>query len=275
MWCPKSRRTISRVKAKSLSAPTDKRRFGVGAGGPVSDQLSYRLDASGIQSDGWMDRARRVQLARLVGRRQLPATQGAEIHRFARLRRSESAELLGHAADQWPHPGLAFAFKSFNVQWQRYELRRQLDPTQDRVDPDGVVLAEQRRLPPRRATATGATSRRYEYQEARRQRRQARRRTAYEISSRPGAVSATEPGRDVSHQARWRSEERARRRVRREPHQVPSANNDNTTGPTPSLDCCTSIPINPAPGYVRPRAPCIPPEYDAHPTVRAVCRGSI
>ena len=31
------------------------KRFGVGAGGPVSDQLSYRLDASGTQSDGWLD----------------------------------------------------------------------------------------------------------------------------------------------------------------------------------------------------------------------------
>jgi iron complex outermembrane receptor protein len=32
------------------------RRFGVGSGGPISDQLSYRFDASGIQSDGWLDR---------------------------------------------------------------------------------------------------------------------------------------------------------------------------------------------------------------------------
>ncbi len=32
------------------------RRFGVGAGGPISDRLSYRFDASGIQSDGWLDR---------------------------------------------------------------------------------------------------------------------------------------------------------------------------------------------------------------------------
>lgn len=31
------------------------RRFGAGAGGPVSDQLSYRLDVSGMQSNGWMD----------------------------------------------------------------------------------------------------------------------------------------------------------------------------------------------------------------------------
>lgn len=31
------------------------RRFGAGAGGPISDQLSYRLDASGIRSDGWLD----------------------------------------------------------------------------------------------------------------------------------------------------------------------------------------------------------------------------
>ncbi len=31
------------------------RRFGAGAGGPISDQLSYRLDASGMQSNGWMD----------------------------------------------------------------------------------------------------------------------------------------------------------------------------------------------------------------------------
>lgn len=30
-------------------------RFGVGSGGPISDQLSYRLDASGIKSDGWLD----------------------------------------------------------------------------------------------------------------------------------------------------------------------------------------------------------------------------
>ena len=31
------------------------KRFGVGAGGPVNDRVSYRLDASGIQSDGWLD----------------------------------------------------------------------------------------------------------------------------------------------------------------------------------------------------------------------------
>jgi iron complex outermembrane recepter protein len=31
------------------------RRFGVGAGGPVSDQLGYRIDVSGLQSDGWLD----------------------------------------------------------------------------------------------------------------------------------------------------------------------------------------------------------------------------
>ena len=31
------------------------RRFGVGSGGPISDQLAYRIDASGVQSDGWMD----------------------------------------------------------------------------------------------------------------------------------------------------------------------------------------------------------------------------
>lgn len=32
------------------------RRFGVGSGGPINDRLSYRFDASGIQSDGWLDR---------------------------------------------------------------------------------------------------------------------------------------------------------------------------------------------------------------------------
>lgn len=31
-------------------------RFGVGSGGPISDQLSYRFDASGIRSDGWLER---------------------------------------------------------------------------------------------------------------------------------------------------------------------------------------------------------------------------
>jgi iron complex outermembrane recepter protein len=31
------------------------RRFGVGSGGPISDQLAYRIDASGVQSDGWID----------------------------------------------------------------------------------------------------------------------------------------------------------------------------------------------------------------------------
>ncbi len=31
------------------------KRFGVGMGGPVSDQLGYRLDVSGTQSDGWLD----------------------------------------------------------------------------------------------------------------------------------------------------------------------------------------------------------------------------
>lgn len=31
------------------------KRFGVGVGGPVSDQLGYRLDVSGTQSDGWLD----------------------------------------------------------------------------------------------------------------------------------------------------------------------------------------------------------------------------
>jgi len=31
------------------------KRFGVGAGGPASDRLSYRFDASGTQSDGWLD----------------------------------------------------------------------------------------------------------------------------------------------------------------------------------------------------------------------------
>lgn len=31
------------------------KRFGVGAGGPISNQLSYRVDASGTQSDGWLD----------------------------------------------------------------------------------------------------------------------------------------------------------------------------------------------------------------------------
>jgi len=32
------------------------KRFGVGSGGPISDQLFYRFDASGIQSDGWLER---------------------------------------------------------------------------------------------------------------------------------------------------------------------------------------------------------------------------
>lgn len=31
-------------------------RFGVGSGGPISDQLFYRFDASGIRSDGWLER---------------------------------------------------------------------------------------------------------------------------------------------------------------------------------------------------------------------------
>jgi iron complex outermembrane receptor protein len=31
------------------------RRFGLGSGGPINDRLSYRFDASGIQSDGWLD----------------------------------------------------------------------------------------------------------------------------------------------------------------------------------------------------------------------------
>ncbi len=31
------------------------KRFGVGAGGPINDRVSYRLDASGIHSDGWLD----------------------------------------------------------------------------------------------------------------------------------------------------------------------------------------------------------------------------
>ena len=31
------------------------RRFGVGSGGPLTERLSYRFDASGIQSDGWLD----------------------------------------------------------------------------------------------------------------------------------------------------------------------------------------------------------------------------
>ncbi len=31
------------------------RRFGVGAGGPATDQLGYRIDISGLQSDGWLD----------------------------------------------------------------------------------------------------------------------------------------------------------------------------------------------------------------------------
>ncbi|MDQ8699161.1 TonB-dependent siderophore receptor [Hyphomicrobium sp. LHD-15] len=32
------------------------RRFGVGSGGPINDKLFYRFDASGIQSDGWLER---------------------------------------------------------------------------------------------------------------------------------------------------------------------------------------------------------------------------
>jgi iron complex outermembrane receptor protein len=31
------------------------KRFGVGSGGPISDQLSYRFDASGIESDSWLN----------------------------------------------------------------------------------------------------------------------------------------------------------------------------------------------------------------------------
>lgn len=31
------------------------KRFGVGAGGPINERLSYRFDLSGIQSDGWLD----------------------------------------------------------------------------------------------------------------------------------------------------------------------------------------------------------------------------
>lgn len=31
------------------------KRFGVGSGGPISDSLAYRFDASGIKSDGWLD----------------------------------------------------------------------------------------------------------------------------------------------------------------------------------------------------------------------------
>ncbi len=32
------------------------RRFGVGSGGPISDSVAYRVDLSGLQSDGWLDR---------------------------------------------------------------------------------------------------------------------------------------------------------------------------------------------------------------------------
>ncbi len=31
------------------------KRFGIGSGGPISDSLAYRFDASGIKSDGWLD----------------------------------------------------------------------------------------------------------------------------------------------------------------------------------------------------------------------------
>src|SRR5690606_22900886 len=31
------------------------KRFGIGSGGPISDTLAYRFDASGIKSDGWFD----------------------------------------------------------------------------------------------------------------------------------------------------------------------------------------------------------------------------
>jgi iron complex outermembrane recepter protein len=31
------------------------KRFGVGSGGPIGEQLAYRIDAAGTQSDGWLD----------------------------------------------------------------------------------------------------------------------------------------------------------------------------------------------------------------------------
>lgn len=31
-------------------------RFGIGSGGPISDKVSYRIDASGLTSQGWLDR---------------------------------------------------------------------------------------------------------------------------------------------------------------------------------------------------------------------------
>jgi len=31
------------------------KRFGIGAGGPISDQLGYRIDISGLDSDGWLN----------------------------------------------------------------------------------------------------------------------------------------------------------------------------------------------------------------------------
>ena len=73
--CRRSRPILHRARARSPTAPTTPKRFGVGAGGPSADQLAYRLDISGMQSDGWLDQERRLQQARHLRRRDLQADQ--------------------------------------------------------------------------------------------------------------------------------------------------------------------------------------------------------
>ena len=98
------------------------KRFGVGAGGPVSNQLAYRLDASGTQSDGWLDPGGRIQQAGPVRSRHLQADERSEVHAVERLRRPVADALPRHAADQRPHPN-PLRFTNFNVRRQRAHFR--------------------------------------------------------------------------------------------------------------------------------------------------------
>ncbi len=55
------------------------RRIGLGSGGPLNERMSYRVDFSGIQSDGWMDQESDFSSAALAGALSFRATDDLKI----------------------------------------------------------------------------------------------------------------------------------------------------------------------------------------------------
>jgi iron complex outermembrane receptor protein len=90
------------------------KRFGVGAGGPINERLSYRFDASGIQSDGWLDRQGDFDSVAVSGALKYKATSDLS---FTLSHDSGNQSPLRYFGTPLVNGGIADGtrFKSFNV----------------------------------------------------------------------------------------------------------------------------------------------------------------